>query len=65
MRSSLSYLRWPLIVTVVGIALAAWLGLRFTGSTTGAVSFFMIALVLAILEISLSFDNAIVNANKL
>ncbi|MDQ1899872.1 DUF475 domain-containing protein [Paracoccus sp. WLY502] len=65
MRSSLSYLRWPLIVTVVGIALAAWLGYRFTDSTTGAVSFFMIAVVLAILEISLSFDNAIVNANKL
>ena len=65
MRSSMSYLRWPLIVTVVGIALAAWLGYRFTGSMTGAVSFFMIAVVLAILEISLSFDNAIVNANKL
>ncbi|WP_295048262.1 DUF475 domain-containing protein [uncultured Paracoccus sp.] len=65
MRSSLSYLRWPLVVTVVGVALAAWLGYRFTGSTAGAVSFFMIALVLAVLEISLSFDNAIVNANKL
>ncbi len=65
MRSSLSYLRWPLIVTVVGIALAAWLGYRFTGNMTGVVSFFMIAVVLAILEISLSFDNAIVNANKL
>lgn len=65
MRSSLSYLRWPLIVTFVGIALAAWLGYRFTGNMTGVVSFFMIAVVLAILEISLSFDNAIVNANKL
>ncbi|MTD99056.1 DUF475 domain-containing protein [Paracoccus sp. YIM 132242] len=65
MRSSLSYLRWPLIVTVVGIALAAWLGYRFTGNMTGVISFFMIAVVLAILEISLSFDNAIVNANKL
>ncbi|MGN7869718.1 Integral membrane protein TerC family protein [Paracoccus haematequi] len=65
MRSSLSYLRWPLIVTATGVVLAAWLGYRFTGSTSGAVSFLMIALVLAILEISLSFDNAIVNANKL
>lgn len=65
MRSSLSYLRWPLIVTFVGVVLAGWLGYRFTGSTTGMMSFLMIAVVLAILEISLSFDNAIVNANKL
>ena len=65
MRSSLSYLRWPLIVTVVGVVLAGWLGYYFTGTTAGAVSFLMIAFVLAILEISLSFDNAIVNANKL
>ena len=65
MRSSLSYLRWPLITTVAGVALAGWLGYRFTGSTTGLLSFLMIAIVLAVLEISLSFDNAIVNANKL
>ncbi|TBN41133.1 DUF475 domain-containing protein [Paracoccus subflavus] len=65
MRSSLSYLRWPLIVTFVGIVLAGWLGYRFTGSMSGLMSFLMIAVVLAILEISLSFDNAIVNANKL
>ncbi|WP_347140144.1 DUF475 domain-containing protein [Paracoccus sp. SSK6] len=65
MRSSLSYLRWPLIVTVLGVVLAAWLGYYFTGTTAGALSFLMIAGVLAVLEISLSFDNAIVNANKL
>ncbi|WP_374303769.1 DUF475 domain-containing protein [Paracoccus sp. (in: a-proteobacteria)] len=65
MRSLLSYLRWPLIVTVLGVLLAGWLGHRFTGTTAGAVSFLTIALVLAILEVSLSFDNAIVNANKL
>ncbi|SNR65965.1 DUF475 domain-containing protein [Paracoccus sediminis] len=65
MRSSLSYLRWPLIVTFAGIVLAGWLGLRYTGTTGGMLSFLMIAVVLAILEISLSFDNAIVNANKL
>ncbi|WEF23573.1 DUF475 domain-containing protein [Paracoccus sp. S3-43] len=65
MRSSLSYLRGPFIATATGVVLAAWLGYRFTGSASGAVSFLMIAVVLAILEISLSFDNAIVNANKL
>lgn len=65
MRSSLSYLRWPLIVTVVGIVLAGYLGWEFSGTTGGALSFLLIAAVLAVLEISLSFDNAIVNANKL
>lgn len=65
MRSFLSYLRWPLFVTVVGILLAGYLGWEFSGTSTGALSFLLIAAVLAVLEISLSFDNAIVNANKL
>lgn len=65
MRSTLSYLKWPLIVTVLGVALAALLGWRFTMTPAGALSFLLIAAVLAVLEISLSFDNAIVNANKL
>ncbi|MDO5646883.1 DUF475 domain-containing protein [Paracoccus sp. (in: a-proteobacteria)] len=65
MRSTMSYLRWPLIVTAAGILLAGWLGWQFSGTMSGALSFLMIAAVLAVLEISLSFDNAIVNANKL
>ena len=65
MHSALSYLRWPLIVTVLGILLAGWLGWEFSDNVAGALSFLMIATVLAVLEISLSFDNAIVNANKL
>lgn len=65
MRSSLSYMRWPFIVTVLGIALSAYLGWEFSGTTGGMLSFLLIAVVLAVLEISLSFDNAIVNANKL
>lgn len=65
MRSSFSYLRWPIIVTVLGILLSGYLGWEFSGTTGGAMSFLLIAVVLAVLEISLSFDNAIVNANKL
>lgn len=65
MRSSLSYLFWPLVVTASGIVLAGYLGWEFSGTTSGALSFLLIAAVLAVLEISLSFDNAIVNANKL
>lgn len=65
MRSTLSYLFWPLVVTVVGILLSGYLGWQFSGTTAGVMSFLLIAIVLAVLEISLSFDNAIVNANKL
>ena len=59
------YFRWAFAVTVLGLLLTLWLGWVYSGTLGGALSFFMIGLVLAILEISLSFDNAIVNANKL
>nr|WP_181900692.1 DUF475 domain-containing protein [Paracoccus thiocyanatus] len=65
MRSTLSYMTWPFIITGAGLALAAFLGWEFHGTGAGALSFFLIAGILAVLEISLSFDNAIVNANKL
>jgi uncharacterized protein len=64
-RSSLSYFTWAFIVTGVGLALGAWLGWITTGTFSGMLTVFFICAVLAVLEISLSFDNAIVNANKL
>ena len=64
MRQTIRYMTWPFIVTGLGLILAALIGWRYGGSA-GALSFFLIAGVLAVLEISLSFDNAIVNANKL
>ncbi|MCH2095055.1 MAG: DUF475 domain-containing protein [Rhodobacteraceae bacterium] len=64
-RSTLSYLKWPLAVTVVGLGLSGWLGWATEGSWSGVVSFLIVGTVLAALEIALSFDNAIVNANKL
>ncbi len=64
-RTTLSYLRWPLIVTFAGLFLSAWLGWVTLETASGVLSFLMIGTVLACLEIALSFDNAIVNANKL
>jgi len=61
----LSYFRWAFIVTALGLALGAWLGWESTGTLSGMLTIFFIVSVLAVLEISLSFDNAIVNANKL
>ncbi|WCR11148.1 DUF475 domain-containing protein [Paracoccus stylophorae] len=61
----LGYFRWAFIVTAVGLALGAALGWQTTGTVGGTLTVFFICAVLAVLEISLSFDNAIVNANKL
>lgn len=63
--SLLQYFKWALVVTVVGLALGGALGWQMHGAIGGALSVFFIVAVLAVLEISLSFDNAIVNANKL
>ncbi len=64
-QSSLSYFTWAFIVTALGLLLGAWLGWQTTGTIAGMATVFFICTVLAVLEISLSFDNAIVNANKL
>ena len=64
-RTTLGYFRWAFIVTAIGLGLGAVLGWQMTGTVSGTLSIFFVVAVLAVLEISLSFDNAIVNANKL
>ena len=53
-----------IIVSMVCLALAAWWGFEH-GGTSGAITAFGIALILGIMEVSLSFDNAVVNASVL
>lgn len=53
------------LVTVAGLGLGAFLGWEATGSLAGALSTTFIVAVLVILEVSLSFDNAVVNATVL
>lgn len=64
-RSTVSYLKWPILTTVIGLGLSGWLGWATQGDMSGVISFLVVGTVLAALEIALSFDNAIVNANKL
>ncbi|WP_086995221.1 DUF475 domain-containing protein [Rhizobium sullae] len=64
-KPTLGYFRWAFIMTAFGLALGALLGWQSTGTISGMATIFFICAVLAVLEISLSFDNAIVNANKL
>jgi len=63
--TTVQYFRWSIVVTVLGLLMTVCLGWSYTHTLSGALSFLLIGTVLAVLEISLSFDNAIVNANKL
>lgn len=57
----LRYFRGSAVFTLVCLGLAGWLGFS-TGGMAGALAAVWICTMLAVLEISLSFDNAVVNA---
>jgi uncharacterized protein len=59
------YFKASLIFTLICLALAAWLGWAMTGSVMGTLGVLWIVAVLGVLEVSLSFDNAVVNATVL
>jgi len=56
------YIRGSLIIAVIGLSLAMGFEWYQTGSTSHVLQAGLTALILAVLEISLSFDNAVVNA---
>jgi hypothetical protein len=60
----MQHFRMSFIVTFVLLGLAAWWGYSLGGSA-GAAQALFIASILAVMEISLSFDNAVVNASVL
>ena len=59
------YFRNSYLVTAAGLGLGAFIGWKATGTLIGVLSTMFIVAVLAILEVSLSFDNAVVNATVL
>ena len=64
-KDVLRYYKGSLLFTAVSLGLAAWLGAHLTGSLSGTLGILWIVLVLGVLEVSLSFDNAVVNATVL
>jgi hypothetical protein len=60
----MKYFRVSFFVTFVCLAVAGWWGYSQTG-WTGALTALGIAVILGIMEVSLSFDNAVVNASVL
>ncbi|MEP9401339.1 DUF475 domain-containing protein [Sphingomonas sp. VNH70] len=61
----LKYYKGSFLFTAVCLALAAWLGWESTGTVGGTLGILWITAVLGVLEVSLSFDNAVVNATVL
>lgn len=59
------YFRASLVFTIVCFGLAAWLGWSQSGTISGVLAVLWIVAVLSILEISLSFDNSVVDATIL
>jgi hypothetical protein len=62
---AMHYFRGSFVVTLIGLLAGAALGWEYTGTLAGALTTAFIVMVLSVLEISLSFDNAVVNATVL
>ena len=61
----LRHFRGSIIFAIFCFALAAWYGWHEAGTLLGAARVLWIVAVLSVLEVSLSFDNAVVNATVL
>lgn len=61
----LKFYRGAIVFTLVCLGLAVWYGWTATGTLAGMAGTLWIVAVLSVLEISLSFDNAVVNATVL
>lgn len=59
------YYRFSCYFTAVCLALAVWYGWWTSGTFAGTAQMLWIIVVLSVLEVSLSFDNAVVNASVL
>ncbi len=58
----MKYFSGSIILSVIGAFCAYGVGYYYSGTTGGALSALFLATVLSVLEVSLSFDNAVVNA---
>ena len=65
MKETLQHFYGSMVVTVIGLVLAGFIGWYEQSSAGGALGMIFICAVLGVLEVSLSFDNAVVNASVL
>lgn len=60
----MKHFTWSFIVTAVCMVLSGWWGYEL-GGTTGMLTALGVTAILSVMEVSLSFDNAVVNASVL
>ncbi len=65
MKTLRQYYTGSLIFTVAGLIFGGWIGYIYSGTWTGALQAVFLTFILSVLETSLSFDNAVVNATVL
>lgn len=65
MSTLLQFYKFSIVFTLVCLGLAVWYGAASTGTLVGTLGLLWIVVILSILEVSLSFDNAVVNATVL
>lgn len=65
MQTLLRYYKFSLAFTILCLGLAAWYGMVSAGTLLGMAQVLWIVVILSVLEVSLSFDNAVVNASVL
>ncbi len=65
MKNHLKYFLGSYIVSVIGLLLGFMVGYIYSGTIKGGFEAMFLTFVLSILEVSLSFDNAVVNASVL
>jgi len=63
--NNFKYFKLDLVVTIFGAFAAFFIGKHYLGTVAGGWQMLFLAMVLTTLEISLSFDNAVVNATVL
>lgn len=61
-KGTTKYFLGSYIVTVIGLIAGGWVGYIYSGTVQGAFTAAMLTGILSVLEVSLSFDNAVVNA---
>jgi hypothetical protein len=65
MQTLFRFYSFSLLFTALCLGIGAWYGWQSSGTIVGMLSVLWIVFVLSILEVSLSFDNAVVNATVL
>lgn len=65
MKGNLHYFLGSYILTGIGLIAGAGVGYIYSGTVQGALTAALLTAVLSVLEVSLSFDNAVVNATVL